>query len=92
MLIFDRMLQFADAAGLTVSFDTEIDFKMLDVMERREAETGLLLCPCSFVPKEITVDNYEGLLLCPCGDVFRDVEKFGKCHCGIFKKGGKGSA
>jgi ferredoxin-thioredoxin reductase catalytic subunit len=72
---------------IQINFEDKNIHKMLEVMEKREAETGLLLCPCSFVPS-VDLDNHDRLVRCPCGSLKADLDEKGKCHCGIFSKGG----
>jgi ferredoxin-thioredoxin reductase catalytic subunit len=84
MTALQRLLNFARQAGWGVG-TSPIAQKMIQRIIQREAETGLLLCPCAFVPPDATPDILLSVR-CPCAQALVAMADTGTCHCGLFYK------
>ena len=84
MTALQRLLGFARQAGWGVA-TSPIARKMIQRIIQREADTGLLLCPCAFVPPDATPDILLSVR-CPCPQALVAMADTGTCHCGLFYK------
>jgi len=75
-----RLQAFADAHGLALSQVSDAVIKGL--IKQRE-RWGEYYCPCRVVTGDPNADAWK---ICPCDAVFVDIERMGRCHCGLFTK------
>lgn len=85
LYIYKKLEIFAKSCGIKLTTDTKILTSLLLRMEETEKQFGILICPCNFINK---LDKREIVknTRCPCLNVFDDIDKHGKCHCGLFEK------
>ena len=80
MDLVTRLNLFAESAGLTFREKAAVIERMKMVEER----TGLVICPCTFIPAGSTAVDLIDYTRCPCPEVLRHVASFGSCGCGLF--------
>lgn len=75
----DEYIEYAEQNGYVLG---KIFDKMLSAVENCEG-----FCPCKYaLYKKSKPEELEDIR-CPCIFVAEDMEKHGKCHCGMFAKG-----
>ena len=75
-----RLKIFADKNDLTL----RERMVAIERMRMIEESTGLVLCPCSYLPPDVTTEDLLDYTRCPCPDVLRQISNYGSCGCGLF--------
>lgn len=83
----DRLLRgsekYADRAGYKLNPDAEVVRTIMTGLAKNKVKYGRAYCPCMFVSGDPDEDRK---IICPCRIHREDIEKHGKCHCGLFVK------
>ncbi len=75
--------KYAQRAGYKLNPDTEVVRTIISGLAKNKAKHGRAYCPCMFVTGDPDEDKK---IICPCRVHREDIEKHGKCHCGLFVK------
>ncbi len=75
--------KYAQRAGYKLNADPELVNTIITGLARNKFKYGRAYCPCFFVSGNPEEDRK---LICPCQYHREDIEKHGKCHCGLFVK------
>ena len=75
--------KYAQKAGYALNPDTKIVDTIVKGLARNRSKHGRAYCPCMFVSGDPDKDKE---IICPCQIHKEDIEKHGKCHCGLFVK------
>jgi ferredoxin-thioredoxin reductase catalytic subunit len=75
--------KYAHKAGYALNPDTKIVDTIVKGLARNRNKHGRAYCPCMFVSGDPEKDKE---IICPCRIHKEDIEKKGKCHCGLFVK------
>lgn len=75
--------KYADKAGYALNPDTKIVETIITGLAKNRDKHGRAYCPCMFVSGDPDKDKE---IICPCRIHKEDIEKHGKCHCGLFVK------
>ena len=75
--------KYALRAGYKLNNDSEIVETIINGLAKNKTKYGRAYCPCFFVSGNPEEDRK---LICPCQYHREDIEKKGKCHCGLFVK------
>ncbi|GAB4353855.1 MAG: ferredoxin-thioredoxin reductase catalytic domain-containing protein [Candidatus Abyssubacteria bacterium] len=75
--------KYATRAGYKLSPDPQVVETIITGLARNKAKYGRAYCPCFFISGDPEEDRK---LICPCVYHREDIEKHGKCHCGLFVK------
>lgn len=83
----DRLLKgsekYAQRAGYKLNPDAEVVGTIITGLAKNKMKHGRAYCPCMFVTGDPDEDKK---IICPCRVHREDIEKHGKCHCGLFVK------
>ena len=81
---FLRMSEkYAQKAGYRLNPDPEVLKTIIHGLAKNKLKHGRGYCPCMFVSGNPEEDKKT---ICPCQFHREDIEKQGKCHCGLFLK------
>lgn len=75
--------KYAQRAGYRLNPDGEVVETIISGLAKNRFKYGRAYCPCFFVSGDPEEDRK---LICPCQYHREDIEKTGKCHCGLFVK------
>lgn len=75
--------KYARKAGYTLNPDSGIVETIITGLAKNRSKHGRAYCPCMFVTGNPDEDKK---IICPCRIHKEDIEKHGKCHCGLFVK------
>jgi ferredoxin-thioredoxin reductase catalytic subunit len=75
--------KYAQKAGYRLNADPEVVGTIITGLAKNKFKYGRAYCPCFFVSGDPEEDKK---LICPCEYHCEDIEKHGKCHCGLFVK------
>lgn len=75
--------KYADKTGYKLSPDSEVVKTIISGLAKNKLKYGYFYCPCFFVSGNPQEDRK---IICPCQYHREDIEKHGKCHCGLFVK------
>ena len=75
--------KYAEKAGYKLNPDAEVVTTIIGGLARNKFKYGRAYCPCMFVSGDPDEDKN---IICPCRVHREDIEKHGKCHCGLFVK------
>ena len=75
--------KYAEKACDKLNPDTAIVETIMHGLARNKQKHGRAYCPCMFVTGDPVEDKK---IICPCRVHREDIEKSGKCHCGLFVK------
>jgi ferredoxin-thioredoxin reductase catalytic chain len=75
--------KYAEKAGYLLNPDQELVKTIIHGLARNKMKHGRGYCPCMFVSGNPEEDKKT---ICPCHFHREDIEKHGKCHCGLFVK------
>lgn len=67
--------------GVRVNSDERLVNTILMGLLKNEEKYGKRYCPCRVVTGDVEIDAPK---VCPCAWMMEDVEKRGRCHCGLF--------
>jgi ferredoxin-thioredoxin reductase catalytic subunit len=73
--------KYAERAGYRLNEDSEIVQTIVTGLAKNKFKYGRAYCPCFFISGDPDEDRK---LICPCQYHREDIEKKGKCHCGLF--------
>ncbi len=73
--------KYAVRSGYRLNEDAEIVQTIISGLAKNKFKYGRAYCPCFFVSGDPEADRK---LICPCQYHREDIEKNGKCHCGLF--------
>ncbi len=74
---------YAKKAGFSLNPNRKIVEGIVKLLLGREEKLGERFCPC----RRVTGDTEEDKkIICPCIYHKDEIEKDGKCHCGLFVK------
>jgi ferredoxin-thioredoxin reductase catalytic subunit len=73
--------KYAVKAGYKLNPDPEVVHTIIGGLAKNKVKYGRAYCPCFFVSGDPEEDKK---LICPCQYHRDDIEKSGKCHCGLF--------
>ncbi|RJP17147.1 MAG: ferredoxin:thioredoxin reductase [Candidatus Abyssobacteria bacterium SURF_5] len=76
--------KYATRAGYKLNPDPELVDTIITGLANNKFKHSRAYCPCFFVSGNPEEDRK---LICPCHYHKEDIEKTGKCHCGLFVKG-----
>lgn len=77
--------KYAQKAGYKMNPDSGTVETIITGLAKNRLEHGRAYCPCMFVSGDPDEDKK---IICPCQIHREDIEKKGKCHCGLFVKDG----
>jgi ferredoxin-thioredoxin reductase catalytic subunit len=77
--------KYAQKAGYKLNPDSGIVETIVTGLANNRLRHGRAYCPCMFVSGDLDEDKK---IICPCHVHRVDIEKKGKCHCGLFVKDG----
>lgn len=75
--------KYAQKAGYALNPDAKVVETIVAGLAKNKAKYGRAYCPCMFVTGDPDEDSK---IICPCKVHREDIEKRGKCHCGLFVK------
>ncbi|RJP70181.1 MAG: ferredoxin:thioredoxin reductase [Candidatus Abyssobacteria bacterium SURF_17] len=75
--------KYAQRAGYRLNPDAEVVDTITSGLAKNKFKYGRAYCPCFFISGDPEEDRK---LICPCQYHREDIEKTGKCHCGLFVK------
>lgn len=75
--------KYAEKAGYKLNPDSEVVKTITTGLAKNKLKHGRSYCPCMFVTGNPEEDKK---IICPCTFHHEDIEKKGKCHCGLFVK------
>ena len=75
--------KYAQKAGYKLNSDSGVVDTIVTGLVKNRAKHGRAYCPCMFVTGDPQEDKK---IICPCRVHKEDIEKHGKCHCGLFVK------
>jgi len=75
--------KYAQKAGYRLNPDAEVVNTIIGGLVKNKFKHGRAYCPCMFVSGDPQEDKK---IICPCQVHREDIEKHGKCHCGLFVK------
>lgn len=75
--------KYAHKAGYRLNPDSGIVDTIVTGLAKNRFKHGRAYCPCMFVSGDPDKDKK---IICPCQVHREDIEKKGKCHCGLFVK------
>jgi ferredoxin-thioredoxin reductase catalytic chain len=75
--------KYALKAGYNLNPDSEMVETIITGLAKNRLKHGRSYCPCMFVSGDPEKDKN---IICPCQVHRDDIEKHGKCHCGLFVK------
>lgn len=70
--------------GVKVNPDERVVKAILMGLLKNEEKYGKRYCPCRVVTGDREADDPK---VCPCAWMMEDIEKSGRCHCGLFVRG-----
>lgn len=73
--------KYAQRAGYKLNSDAEVVRTIIAGLAKNKIKHGRAYCPCMFVSGDPDEDKK---IICPCQVHREDIEKHGKCHCGLF--------
>jgi len=73
--------RYAESNGFTLNPDKKVVDTLLDGMLWNKEEYGYQYCPCRAVTGDKGKDSK---LVCPCVYIQEEVERMGRCWCGLF--------
>lgn len=73
--------KYAQKAGYELNPDTGVVETIITGLAKNRFKHGRAYCPCMFVTGDPEKDKN---IICPCQVHKEDIEKHGKCHCGLF--------
>ncbi len=81
--LLQTMKRYAESQGFKIKPDKKmVDFVIIGLLNN-EREFGYRYCPC----RAITGDKEQDRkIICPCVHHREDIERMGRCHCGLFVK------
>jgi ferredoxin-thioredoxin reductase catalytic chain len=82
-LILEQAKEYAEKSGLKLNQDEKIVERIIEILARNEIKYGFRYCPCRRVSGNLEEDR---LKICPCFWHKEEIEKDGRCHCGLFVK------
>jgi ferredoxin-thioredoxin reductase catalytic subunit len=75
--------KYAQRAGYRLNPDAEVVETIITGLAKNKFKYTRAYCPCYFISGDPEEDRK---LICPCQYHREDIEKTGKCHCGLFVK------
>jgi ferredoxin-thioredoxin reductase catalytic subunit len=75
--------KYAESKGWKINSDKKHVDWILTRLLINGKKHGFRYCPCKIITKNKEKDKE---IICPCKDHEIEVEKEGKCHCGLFVK------
>ena len=81
---YERVSEYAKKSGFKLNPDKKIVALLIRGMVINKLKYGEFYCPCRRVTGDPEKDR---LIICPCAYHKEEIERFGKCHCGLFVKG-----
>jgi ferredoxin-thioredoxin reductase catalytic chain len=75
--------KYAAKAGYKLNPDSGVVETIMIGLAKNRAKHGRAYCPCMFITGYPDEDKK---IICPCRVHKEDIEKSGKCHCGLFVK------
>ncbi|MBI4832083.1 MAG: ferredoxin:thioredoxin reductase [Candidatus Lindowbacteria bacterium] len=75
--------KYAQKANYRLNPDPEVVGTIISGLAKNKFKYGRAYCPCFFISGDPEEDRK---LICPCEYHRDDIEKHGKCHCGLFVK------
>ena len=81
--LFKGSERYAAKAGYRLNPDSKIVETIVAGLAKNKLKHGRAYCPCMFVTGNPDEDKK---IICPCRIHREDIEKSGKCHCGLFVK------
>ena len=73
--------KYAEKMGYELNPDSEIVKTIITGLAKNKLRHGRAYCPCMFVTGNPDEDKK---IICPCKVHHEDIEKSGRCHCGLF--------
>ena len=81
--IYERMRKYAEKNGYRLNPNQKIVRALIKALARNYRKYGALYCPC----RRRTGDpERDKLIICPYAYHKKEIENYGKCHCGLFVK------
>jgi len=77
----DGFKRYAESQGFTFNPDEKVVDTLLDGMLWNKKEYGYQYCPCRAVSGD---KGKDVKLVCPCVYIHEEVERMGRCWCGLF--------
>ncbi len=81
--LFKGSEKYAEKAGYKLNPEVEIVETIVVGLAKNKLKHGCAYCPCMIVTGD---PNEDKKIICPCRVHKEDIEKRGKCHCGLFVK------
>jgi len=75
--------KYAEKAGYKLNPEAGIVETIMIGLAKNKLKHGRAYCPCMLVTGDPDEDKK---IICPCHVHKEDIEKRGKCHCGLFVK------
>lgn len=82
--LYQKMKNYADENGYKLNPNDKERDALLKALLAREREYGELYCPCRRVTGDKEKDER---IICPCVYHKEEIERDGKCFCGLFVRG-----
>lgn len=81
--IYERIKKYAEEARFKLNPDKRILSLLIKGLAMNKLRYGDFYCPCRRVTGDPEKDK---LIVCPCVYHEEEIEKYGRCHCGLFVK------
>ena len=81
--LIEEYKKYAESNGLKLFNNEIVVRRIIKQILIKEAIYGKRYCPCRMITESMK-DNKENI--CPCSFMKDEIEKNGRCHCGLFIK------
>lgn len=81
--LLEASRKYAEKAGYALNPDERVVKAVIRGLALNELRYGKPYCPCRRITGDLDRDS---LIICPCAYHKEEIERLGRCHCGLFVK------